>query len=478
MNTRENAWVRKSCLIGGIALLVIVSAYVRKHITTASPERLAETCREERLQADLPSIVLHDASGSETTTIKGTGLRFYTEVGRLITQDWLEGSCEGRITVLYDLQGNELVQFPLGAAFREFDANNQRIYLSGWSQSAAYDIEGNQIAVYEGSFLGVYDRFDVDSRRVVTRIRDLSESEQIQMYTVAGDEISSLEGRGVSLYSTDYPADNMPIVTEASDRQSSYIYDLSGHEIAEVKGVLIHVIENPKGSAKLLVFCVSGPLTDYDQLYLYTLSGEEIASFRGNYALSFELAGKQYIRTSYRGTNESGKFYDLAGNEVDRKVIRDLERASYSKNEAFTKTTESGQKIALENQQTIVNDAAGNQIATVTGTFVEMLETEQRLVTYSYKEKVSFLYELDSGRKLATLKGKLAASSSDEQLLLTTSVSEETSYLYDKDGRPISEHVGSAEIKAFFDLPPGFTSDNRYLLTKTEQNTTHIWPLK
>ncbi len=489
MNTKsEKLRAKKRWLIGAIALLVGVSlgTYVRRRVATAAQNKLEETCREARLQADLPPIIFHDRSGKEIAFVKGTGYQFSAEAGRLVTQDSLGDDCE-RVYVLYDLLGNTVMQFPIEASVREFDADGEMIFASlplsqPKPKSVAYDIDGNQVVVFEGGFEGTYEKFDnhTYTRRVFTKRLDLPSDRQIQMYDFSGGNAVSLKGSNVSVFSTLNPPYDMPIVTNSSDR--SYIYDLWGDEIFQAEGTLINVFKNTRREAQLLAFRVStSSVVNDDEIHLYTPLGEKVASLEGTFANAVEIEGKQYISTTEQPSAITN-LYNFSGNKVDPDSLEtESQRLSPQQiarlKGRFLESTVDGQIITYTDEKTIIHDATGRPIATLEGTSPKLTGTNRQLVTYSNKQKKSFLYGLESKDKLATLNGKLSTVSQDNYWLLTTDTTKDTSYLYDIEGELESEHVGSVPEDVHLRLQPGFTADNGYLLTVTQQNAVHIWPL-
>ncbi|MBE9061036.1 hypothetical protein [cf. Phormidesmis sp. LEGE 11477] len=405
----------------------------------------------------------------------------------MITRDSLGGDCED-VEVLYDFSGNTIIQFPVEASVRGFDVEGETIFTSFLlsqpePESVAYDIDGNQVVTFDGSFADTYEKFDnhVYTRRVFTKSLNLSSNRQIQMYDFSGENTVFLKGSDVSVFSTLNPPYDMPIVTESSDR--SYLYDLYGDEIFQTEGTLINVFKNNKREAQLLAFRVStSPVVNDDEIHLYTISGEKVASLKGTFASVVEIEGKQYISTTEQPSAITN-LYNFSGNKVDPDSL-ETERQRLSPQQIaklegkFLEFTEDGQIITYTDEQTIVHDATGRAIATFEGTSPKLVGTNWRLVTYSNQQKKSFLYELDSKNKLATLSGKLSiVSKGKRRLLLTTDATKDISYLYDEEGEVVSKHIGSISKTVHLRPKPGFAADDSYLITTTQQGALHIWPL-
>lgn len=221
---------------------------------------------------------------------------------------------------LYDISGRLLVQLrggtpdftPDGRHFLSASLADNRTYL--------YDLHGNSIAELEG---GEFEGFTANGQLVIREANPYGG--QTYLYDLSGRRLVTFGERQIELSletdvnytETDFNIGNsgrlspnrLQVATYSFTRDTSYLYDLAGNQIAQFEGEFLGF--SPNGQ-QLVTYAYT-----IDRSYLHNIWGRRLADSSGRF-LRFSADG-QYLMTST--TNEQGDtqnhVYDLFGNELD-----------------------------------------------------------------------------------------------------------------------------------------------------------------
>jgi hypothetical protein len=240
----------------------------------------------------------------------------------------------------------------------------------------------------------------------------------------------------------EFSKDGQRLVTFSEEESTSWLYDLSGQQLAKFKGSYPRLSEDGQW---LLAFS-----EEESTSWLYTLSGQQLAEFKGGYP---RLSKDGQRLATYSREAGTSWLYALSGQQLAKFKGR---YPSFSKDDQRLVTS------SVKEDTSWLYDLSGQQLAEFKGIFRSFTEDGQRLVTSSVKEDTSWLYDL-SGQQLAEFKGSEPSFSEDGQRLVTSSDEEDTSWLYDFSGQQLAEFKGSES---------SFSEDGQQLVTSSDEEDT------
>lgn len=216
----------------------------------------------------------YDISGSLLLQFRG-GIPDFTPDGRHL----LSASPADDRTYLYDLNGNQIVEF-VGGIFQGFTANGQQLIISTASpvssETYLYNFSGQRLVTFgqteqfsDRAFdRGSFGRLSPNRQQVTT----YSYSEDTSyLYDLSGNQIAQFEGGFL-----DFSPNEQQLVTYAYTVDKSYLYNIWGRRLAEFQGIFLRFSSNGQ---YLMTSTVNGNQNDI-QNHVFDLLGNEFESLQ------------------------------------------------------------------------------------------------------------------------------------------------------------------------------------------------------
>lgn len=176
--------------------------------------------------------VLYDLHGSSIVEFEGGTFQGFTANEQLVIS---RADLDRPATYLYDFSGRQLVSFGQPGRFfgRDYfvSLSPNRLQVATYSSiedtSYLYDLSGNQIAQFEGGFLG----FSPNGQQLVTYAYTADKS---YLYNIWGRKLAEFRGRFLQFSSNGQHLMTSTATGDRGDTQN-HIYDLFGNELDSVQ---------------------------------------------------------------------------------------------------------------------------------------------------------------------------------------------------------------------------------------------------
>ncbi|MEO0645326.1 MAG: hypothetical protein AAFZ17_04075 [Cyanobacteria bacterium J06650_10] len=454
--------VRKwAVMAGAIALATLLVGQVveqrtiraqRQDLRARQQKKQDLFCQQQKEKADAKSFVVHDSQGREVAAGEGMIQEISLQASRLVATR-LNDDCK-QTSVPYDFSGEAIASFPPDEQVRNFVLNDPPRILTSTSgvetRSALYSLSGEQVA----SFTGRITELDADSQRVLSE----SAGENSYIYDLSGDEIAVLSGE-----SPKFVDGGRLIATYDRDNQRGYLYNLSGDEMVTVTGSIRQVFEPLDRSDRLLLTeasAVIGPRS-----YLYTISGEEIASLDGIYASLVDISGEQYIKTYDAGGSSYSALHNLSGELVT--TFKGISADYTLENDRIVSNRDRGSRdFGTFQYDLYLQDFAGNEIAF----FEEAVDRysftrDGRQLIVSFADERTVIYDLQ-GEEITTIEGSFKGFAGGGQAFFVSSEDGRTR-LYNPPGNVVTTFGGTfSEV----------SEDGKFVVTVNHsEDTTYLY---
>lgn len=222
---------------------------------------------------------------------------------------------------LYDRSGRLLLQFLGGVPDFAPDGSYVLSASLADNQTVLYDLHGNQMAELEG---GEFEGFTSNEQLVIREANPYGG--QTYLYDSSGRRLVTFGERQIELSletdfnytETDFNIGNsgrlspnrLQVAAYSFTRDTSYLYDLSGNQIAQFEGQFSGF--SPNGQ-RLVTYAYT-----IDKSYLYNIWGRRLADFSGKF-LRFSSDGQYVMTETYNRDqgNSQNHVYDLLGNQLE-----------------------------------------------------------------------------------------------------------------------------------------------------------------
>ncbi|HEY9671634.1 MAG TPA: TIR domain-containing protein [Waterburya sp.] len=269
-------------------------AHVHQHdghqifsVSFAAPKGYLATASDE-------STVLWDLQGKELVELPLTKDRVldvsFSPDGKYLATGLKDGTAQ-----LWTIQGKRIAVL---AGHKDlvlsvqFSPNGEYVATTSEDSTARlWNLQGNELAVLRGHESGVDDvSFSPDGKYLATASRDRS----ARLWNLKGEEIRVFKGHRNSVTSVSFSPDSQRLVTTSEDK-TARLWDLAGKELLNLQhGASVKRISFRPDGKRLVTASVDG------RVYFWNLQGKKLASFQADdepiEAINFSSNGK-YMAT-------------------------------------------------------------------------------------------------------------------------------------------------------------------------------------
>jgi WD40 repeat protein/cytoskeletal protein RodZ len=418
---------------------------------------------------------MYDLTGKRLTEFQGTYWSFSADGRQVLTQD-------GSMSRMYDLTGKQLAEFP--GSFPWFSFDGKQVFTEDDNTTRMYDLTGRQLVELQGRYYSRSNSPSISSpfieKRLVSRLYGIADNQLVPDFI--GNQLAKFQHR-FPIFS----ADGKKVFLE--DGTVIWMYDLAGKQLAKFEGRFSSFITDSKQ-----VLTASALLLENDNgSSLYDLTGNKIADFKG-YSTMFSDDEKKIV--TWSESSGKGYLYDITG-----KQLAEFQGGYpiFSKNHKKV--------LSVNGLSSLLYDSTGNKLAEFQGTYplfsndnkqalivdgnkINLYDLTDKKLRFSsstqpiYRVGTEPILKVDgtkirlytqTGKKLAKFEGDFFKLNPDLQSILISSLNEDVTRLYDLEGNLLAEYLGLIVKFGDRELPLGFTSDSKQILTLTSDGTHHVW---
>ncbi|MBD2232507.1 AAA-like domain-containing protein [Phormidium tenue] len=372
--------------------------------------------------------LVYNPNGIELFQLKGRYITDSEDGARIFTTVDTDN-----ISFVYNQSGQELLQLK-GCCPREYNVQKRIFTDSGCYQiddvydeiTYVYDQTGKELFQLKGNCPFISD----DGKIIYTS----SNKDNLSfVYNNYGAELLRLKGQNPKISD-----DGQRIGTSSDQDEMSFVYDRNGMELFQLKGNKVEFSTD----CQRIRTCSSNRYLSF----IYNWNGKELFKLRG--CCAYIRQNEPKIIT-YLNTSKMSFVYDKSGQEI-LQLKGHYESTSYTKQNIFTSLLEGNNSLSF------IFSQDGQEEFQILGGAPHVSEDEKYMVTYSYDEKISHIYDLIA--QPPKLKGEQPIVISDKHHIFTQIKSLDLSYMYDKKGNELLQLPGNF---------PGMSADKQGIFTSS-----------